>query len=55
MPYRAERVDAVFLMSLRSVRGKKILDDIRSFTTYMCHTCLAFIFFRLSPYLSMFC
>ncbi len=41
MPYRVERVDPVFLMSVRSVRGKKILDDARSFTTFMCHTCLA--------------
>ncbi len=45
MLYRADRVDAVFLISLRSVRGKKILDDARSFTTYMSHTNLAFSFF----------
>ena len=42
MPYRAERVDAVFLMSLRSYNeGKKILDDTRSFISYMCQSCLA--------------
>ncbi len=45
MPYRAERVDAVFLMSLRSEQKKKILDNARSFTSYMGHTCLAFSYF----------
>ncbi len=45
MPHRTERVDAVFLVSLRSVLGKKILDDARSFTSYMCHIRLAFPFF----------
>jgi len=45
MPYRAEWVDAVFLMSVRSVRDKKIFDNARIFTTYIGPNCLVFSFF----------
>ena len=45
MTYRAERVDAVFLMSVRSVRGKKIPDNARSFTFYIGQSYLAFLYF----------